>query len=66
MKKRVSDFVGNISGATAIEYGLIVGIMSVIIIAGSVHELHFQQNGGGWGKTAAAVGAGILIGVLFG
>jgi hypothetical protein len=40
--------------------------LTVVIIAGSVHELHFQQNGGGWGKTAAAVGAGILIGVLFG
>jgi len=40
--------------------------ITVILIAGSVHELHFQQNGGGWGKTAAAVGAGILIGVLFG
>ncbi len=39
----------------------------VIVIAGSVHELQFQQRGGsGWGKSAAAVGAGILIGALFG
>jgi hypothetical protein len=40
--------------------------LTVIVIAGSVHELHFQQNAGGWGKTAAAVGVGILIGALFG
>jgi len=40
--------------------------ITVILIAGSVHELHFQQKSGGWGKTAAAVGVGILIGVLFG
>lgn len=40
--------------------------LTVIVIAGSVHELHFQQNGGGWGKTAAAVGVGILLGALFG
>lgn len=38
----------------------------VIVIAGSVHELQFQQHGGDWGKRAAAVGVGILIGALFG
>lgn len=40
--------------------------LTVIQIAASVHELKFQQNSGGWGKTAAAVGVGILIGALFG
>jgi len=39
---------------------------SVIIIAGSIHELHFQKSSGGWGKKAAVLGAGILIGALFG
>ena len=40
--------------------------LTVIVIAASVHELKFQQASGGWGKTAAAVGVGILIGALFG
>jgi len=40
--------------------------LTVILIAASVHELQFQQHGEGWGKKAAAVGIGILIGVLFG
>jgi len=40
--------------------------LTVIHVAASVHELKFQQASGGWGKTAAAVGIGILIGALFG
>lgn len=40
--------------------------LTVILVAASVHELKFQQASGGWGKTAAAVGVGILIGALFG
>ena len=40
--------------------------LTVIHVAASVHELKFQQASGGWGKTAAAVGVGILIGALFG
>ncbi|MCW6506488.1 Flp family type IVb pilin [Lichenifustis flavocetrariae] len=33
MKNLVTRFIGNESGATAIEYGLIAGLISVVIIA---------------------------------
>jgi hypothetical protein len=40
--------------------------LRVIAVAGSIMELQQQQPQGNWGSKAAAVGIGILIGVLFG
>jgi len=35
MKNIIADFIKNESGATAIEYGLIAGLVSVALIAGA-------------------------------
>lgn len=54
MKRRLIKLIGNIRGATAIEYGLIVGLIAMAMI-GAV-SLVGSSNGGGWGNVSNNVG----------
>ncbi|UVF18498.1 Flp family type IVb pilin [Microvirga terrae] len=61
MKSLVTRFVDDESGATAIEYGLIAGFVSIAIIAGLTvagPKLTIIFNTIGEKLTAAAAGAG--------
>ena len=55
MKKFISKFMSDESGATAIEYGLIAALIAVVIIA-AVTALG-SNNSTQFGKVATAIGA---------
>ena len=55
MKKFISKFVSDESGATAIEYGLIAALIAVVIIA-AVTALGTNISAK-FGEVAAAIGA---------
>ena len=44
MTKTLKRFINNESGATAIEYGLIAGIMATILIDGSRHVQRLDRR----------------------
>jgi len=53
MKCRLIKLIGNIRGATAIEYGLILGLIAVVMIAGL--SMVGNSNNGGWGNVATNI-----------
>jgi pilus assembly protein Flp/PilA len=54
MKRRLIKLIGNIRGATAIEYGLIVALIVIVIVV-SIQTLG-GQNGSVWGNMTGKVG----------
>jgi len=53
MRRRLIKLIRNANGATAIEYGLIVALIVIVVIAG-ISTLG-GSNGGIWGNTADKV-----------
>jgi pilus assembly protein Flp/PilA len=53
MKRRLIKLIRNIRGATAVEYGLIVALI-VIVVMGAISALG-GTNGSIWGNTADKV-----------
>lgn len=54
MKRRLIKLMANNRGATAIEYGLIVSLIVIAIVAG-ISALG-TSNGGAWGNMTNKVG----------
>jgi len=53
MKRRLIKLIRNVRGATAIEYGLIVALIVIVVMAG-ISALG-GTNGGIWGSTSNKV-----------
>ena len=53
MKRRLIKLIRNVRGATAIEYGLIVALIVIVVMVG-ISALG-GTNGGIWGNTADKV-----------
>ena len=53
MKRRLIKLMVNVRGATAIEYGLIVALIVIAIVAG-ISTLG-SSNGGAWGNLSNKV-----------
>jgi len=54
MKRRLIKLIRNVRGATAIEYGLIVALIVIVVMVG-ISALG-SSNGSIWGSTADKVG----------
>lgn len=56
-KRRPSGFLQDIRGATAVEYGLIVALMTIVLVAGLI--LMGGSSTGMWGKVQTQVGGAL-------
>ena len=59
MKRRLIKLLENVRGATAIEYGLIVSLIVIAIVAG-ISALG-NSNGGSWGNMSNKVGNALPV-----
>jgi pilus assembly protein Flp/PilA len=57
MQARLRAFLTDEAGATAIEYGLIVSLMTIVCIAGFVAL--GSGSGGMWDKVGGSIGAAL-------
>ncbi len=57
MRALLTPFMRDESGATAIEYGLILSLMTIVCIAAFVTLA--SDSGGMWGKVEGLVGAAL-------
>jgi pilus assembly protein Flp/PilA len=53
MKRRLIKLMRNVRGATAIEYGLIVALIVIVVVAGI--SVLGNSNGGSWGNMTNKV-----------
>lgn len=59
MKRRRIKLVTDVRGATAIEYGLIVALIVIVVVAG-ISQLG-SQNGGLWGNLSTTTGNALPV-----